>query len=162
MEKIKIEIKWGVIFSLVTLLWMVFEKAMGLHDTQIDKHIIYSNFFAVVAIGIYILALRDKKINFFNNEMSWKQGTVTGIYLSFVVCLLSPLVQLFTFTVVSPDFFDNMIQYNVSNKIQTSAQALSYFNMTNYIIQGSFGGLSMGIVSATIISLFIQTKNKNK
>ncbi len=29
MKKYTTELKWGIIFSLATLLWMYFEKAMG-------------------------------------------------------------------------------------------------------------------------------------
>ncbi|MBK6799704.1 MAG: hypothetical protein IPG76_23775 [Acidobacteria bacterium] len=34
----KTELKWGVIFSLVALLWLVLEFAVGLHDKYISMH----------------------------------------------------------------------------------------------------------------------------
>jgi hypothetical protein len=61
MKSIKIEIKWGVLFILVGLIWMVFEKTMGWHDAYIDKQATYTNFIAPIAIAIYVFALLDKK-----------------------------------------------------------------------------------------------------
>ena len=62
MSKFRIEIKWAIIFALATLLWMAFEKSMGWHDVLIEKHAIYTNFFAIIAIAVYVLALLDKRL----------------------------------------------------------------------------------------------------
>ena len=35
MKSISIEIKWALIFSAVTLLWMAGEKLVGLHDNTL-------------------------------------------------------------------------------------------------------------------------------
>jgi hypothetical protein len=43
------------------LLWMGVERLIGLHDEHIASHAIYTNFFAIFAIAIYVFALRDKK-----------------------------------------------------------------------------------------------------
>ncbi|MDY0089018.1 MAG: hypothetical protein RBR78_01495 [Flavobacteriaceae bacterium] len=69
MKNLKIEIKWAVIFSLMMLLWMLLEKLTGLHSTHIDKHAYISNLFAIPAILIYVLALKDKKKNFYNGQI---------------------------------------------------------------------------------------------
>ena len=61
MKKVGIEIKWGIIFSLVTLLWMWLEKSMGLHNENIEKHATLTIIFAVPAIIVYVLALLDNK-----------------------------------------------------------------------------------------------------
>ena len=63
MKKFALEIKWGVIFTIVLLLWMVMEKLLGWHGKHIDKHAIYTNFFAILAILIYVLALLEKRKN---------------------------------------------------------------------------------------------------
>src|SRR5690554_7181183 len=77
MEKFKLEIKWAFIFIAMSLLWMVLEKAVGLHSTHIDKHMYVTNLFAIPAILIYVLALREKKTKDYNGVMSFKQGFVS-------------------------------------------------------------------------------------
>lgn len=64
MKNIKIEIKWAIIFSIMVLAWMVLEKISGLHGKYIDYHIYLTNLFAVPAICVMVLALKDKKKEF--------------------------------------------------------------------------------------------------
>lgn len=61
MKNIQIEIKWAFIFSLVGLVWMVLEKLSGLHGKYIDYHLYLTNLFAIPAIIIMVMALKDKK-----------------------------------------------------------------------------------------------------
>lgn len=158
MEKFKIEIKWGVIFSIVSLLWIAFEKQMGWHSEHIDKHMLYTNIFAIIAILIYVFALQDKKKNFFNNTIDWKQGFVSGIMLSFIIIILVPLTQLIVHYYISPDYFTNAITFVTKSGHMTMEDATSYFSLESYIKQSIFGGLSMGIVTAAIVAFFIKTK----
>lgn len=159
MKKIAIEIKWGILFSIATLVWMIIENSVGLHDVNIDKQPVYTNLFALIAIAIYALALREKKYLFFKGNMTWKQGFLSGVVLSVVVSILSPLVQYITYTYITPNFFTNIIKYAVEHKIQTQVQAEAYFSLKSYILQGIFGGLSMGVITASIVALFLKTKN---
>ncbi len=159
MKKFSIEIKWGIQFSILSIVWMIIEKSAGLHDQYISKQSIYTNLFGIIAIAIYTLALLDKKKNCYNGLMDWKQGFVSGVVLSFVIAVLSPMVQYITFTYISPNFFTNIIRYAVSNKIQTQSQAETFFSMKSYIIQGIFGALSMGVITAALVALLVKTKN---
>ncbi|KAB1158162.1 DUF4199 domain-containing protein [Flavobacterium luteum] len=159
MKKIGIEIKWGLLFSIATLVWMIVENAVGLHDKYISKQVIYTNVFAVIAIAVYFLALKEKKQSIFNGNMTWRQGFLSGTILSIVISILSPMVQYITFTLISPQFFTNIIQYAVENKVQTQEQAEAYFSLKNYILQGVFGGLSMGVFTSAIVAFFLKTKN---
>ncbi|MCH5600460.1 hypothetical protein [Niabella ginsengisoli] len=61
---IKIEAKWALIFSVMVLVWMLLEKWSGLHDKYIDYHLYLTNLFAIPAIWIMVLALKDKKKTF--------------------------------------------------------------------------------------------------
>ena len=160
MDKITIEIKWGVIFTLLALLWMVFEKAMGWHDLYIDKHAIYTNFFGIIAVLVYFLAIREKKRNFYNGEMTWRQGFVAGLILTIVVTLLAPLSQFITSTYITPDYFNNVIAYSVENNIMKQEQAEAYFNLKSYIIQATFGALVLGVVTSAAIAWFVKNKKE--
>jgi hypothetical protein len=44
-------------------------------------HGLYTNIFGLIALGIYILAIRDKRNNYFKGIITCRQGFVTGIVL---------------------------------------------------------------------------------
>ncbi len=158
MKSIKIEIKWGVLFILVGLIWMVFEKTMGWHDVHIDKHATYTNFIAPIAIAIYVLALLDKKKNFYGGNMSFKQGFVAGLIITLVVVLLSPLSQYITSTYITPDYFQNVIAYSVSSGQMKQQAAEEYFNLKSYLIQSVIGAAVMGLMTAAVVAFFVRSK----
>ena len=79
MKNIKIEFKWAIIFTIMTLLWMVLEKLCGLHGKYIDYHLYLTNLFAIPAIWVMVLALKNKKNNYYSGNMNYKQGLVSGI-----------------------------------------------------------------------------------
>ncbi len=106
MKKFSIEIKWTILFFVISLLWMVGERVTGLHDTHIEKHAFVSNLFALVAVVIYVFALLDKRKNFYDGKMNWIQGFITGLIISFGVALLTPLSQYLTIAVITPHFFE--------------------------------------------------------
>ncbi|WP_163515562.1 DUF4199 domain-containing protein [Gelidibacter japonicus] len=156
-----IEIKWAIIFSVVGLLWMLMEKLTGLHSTHIDKHMYLTNLFAIPAIIMMVLALKDKKRNFYKGQMSYKQGFVSGLIISVFIALLSPLTQWITSTIITPEYFPNVIAYSVETGYHKSvAEAEAYFNLKNYIIQSSISALIMGIITTAVIMVFLQTKSK--
>tara|TARA_R110000868_G_scaffold340552_1_gene601215 strand:+ start:4050 stop:4526 length:477 start_codon:yes stop_codon:yes gene_type:complete len=156
MSKFRIEIKWAVIFSLATLLWMAFEKSMGWHDVLIEKHAIYTNFFAIIAITVYILALLDKRKVDYNGVMNWKQGFISGIILSVIVAFLSPLTQYVTSTFITPDYFTNIIKFVVDAGKMSQEAAESYFSFKSYVLQSFFGALTMGIVTSAVVAFFVK------
>jgi len=159
MKNLKIEIKWALIFSITSLLWVAAEKSAGLHDESISKHLIYTNFFAIPAIIIFILALKEKKSKYFLGTMNWSQGFVTATIISLGIALLSPIVQYISFEFISPNYFENAIQNAIKIKSMTLVNAQTFFNIRSYITQGFLGGISMGIVTGRIVAYFLQTKN---
>lgn len=162
MKNYKIEVKWGIIFTLTGLVWMVFEKIMGWHDERIHLHPIYTNLFGFLAVLIFVLALKDKKQNFYNDIMTWREGFISGIFVTIVVALLSPLSQYITVEFISPSFFENMIEYSVENNRMKRSDAESLFNQKSYIIQAVSGALIMGVVTSAIVAWFVKTKKEKQ
>ncbi len=161
MNKIIIEIKWAIIFSVVVLLWMILEKLSGLHSTYIDYHLYLTNLFAIPAIWIMVLALKEKKKKYFNEKISYKQGFISGVILSFIISLLSPLTQWITSYVITPEYFKNVIKRSVEiGYYKTTEEAQANFNYVNYAIQGAIGAVVMGVLTTAIAMIFIKTKNK--
>lgn len=152
------EIKWGIIFTVFMLLWMTMEKLLGFHGERIEQHMIITNFIAIPAILIYVLALLDKRKRDLNGKMTYVQGLISGIIISLVVALFTPLTQYLISTVISPDYFSNIIEYTVENEIMTEAAAKEYFNLKSYIIQSTIGAPIMGIITTAIVALFVRKK----
>lgn len=157
MKNFAIELKWGIIFIIAGLLWTWFEMAVGLHDVYISQHPLYTNFFGIIAVIIFILALKEKKQKFFNGMMTWKEGFTSGIIISIIITLLSPLSQYLVYNFISPDYFNNIIAYSVENNRMNREQAESYFSLRSYIIQATFGALVMGVVTAAVIAWFVKS-----
>lgn len=161
MKKISIEIKWAVIFSLMGLLWMLMEKLSGLHGRYIDYHLYLTNLFYIPAIYVLVLALKDKKKHFYNGQMTYVQGLISGILLSVLVALISPLTQWITTYIITPEYFPNVIKRSVElGYYKTIAEAEANFNYINYAKQGAIGMLFMVILNTAIAMIFIKTKNK--
>lgn len=158
MKSFKTELKWGVIFTVAGLVWMVLERAVGLHDELIAYHAIYTNLFAIPAIVIYVLALIDKKKNFYNGEMTYSQGFMSGLLITLFVTILSPLSQYITSTYITPYYFNNVIEYTIRENQMTREDAEAYFNMKNYIIQSVIAAPVMGILTSAIVALFVRSK----
>ncbi len=158
MKKYKVELIWGILFILVGLLWMIFEKTMGWHDVHIDKHATYSLFIAPIAIAIYVFALLDKKKSFYGGKMSYLQGFVTGMIITAIVVLLNPLSQYITSTYITPDFFKNVIAYSVSSGQMDLQAAEAYFNLKNYMMQSVIGAAVMGLITSAVVAIFVKSK----
>ena len=163
MANIKIEIKWALLFAAVSLLWMLLEKLSGLHSTYIDYHMYLTNLFAIPAIWMYVLALKDKRKQCYNGTMSYKQGLLSGLLLTCFIALLSPLTQWITTYVITPEYFPNVIKRSVEiGYFKTEAEAMANFNFKNYVVQGLIGALVMGLVTTLVVMIFLRTKSKTQ
>ncbi|WP_333879090.1 DUF4199 domain-containing protein [Flavobacterium sp.] len=162
MKNFSIEIKWTLRFILLVLAWAIGEKFAGLHDQYIDRYALYTNLFALPAFLFYYLALSEKKKYFFNNQITWRQGFVSGIILSFFIAILMPVAQLVIYKSITPHFFETIIEYKTKSpnlKFHISEKdAESYFNLKSYIIQSIFNTLSMGSIAGALVSLMIKNK----
>lgn len=163
MKKIAIEIKWGILFTIAILLWTGLERLVGLHDQYIAQHFVYTNLFAIVAIVIFVFAMRDKRENYYQGVMSWKQGFITGCIISVVVAVLSPLSTYIAHEFVSPGYFPNIIAYSVEQgEYATAEEAAEMFNLSSYIIQGAIFALISGVITSAIVAIFVRRKGTAK
>jgi hypothetical protein len=157
--KIGIELKWAFIFFAMGLLWMLGEKLVGLHDVYIELHPIYTNFIAIPAIAIYAFAFHDKRKNILNGTMSYKEGLICGFIITGIVTILSPLSQYISSTLITPEYFVNVINYSVTHELMTQEQAKAYFNLKNYIIQSIIFAPVMGILTTLIVAAFTKKQS---
>jgi uncharacterized membrane protein YbhN (UPF0104 family) len=160
MQKYLTELRWGVIFTLAMLLWLWLEQLVGLHGRYIEHHTTYTNLFAIPAILIYVLALRQKKRHDYQGNMNWKQGVVAGLLVTLVVVMLSPVAQWLIHTIISPDYFGNVQAYAVSQDMMTVTDAAAYFNLKSYMLQSAIGAAIMGTVTSVVVAFFLRTRTR--
>lgn len=158
MKNIGIEIKWGVIFILLTLAWMMLEKSLGWHDVHIDQHAVLTNLFAIPAIVIYVLAMRDKKKNYYHGQITYLQAFLSGLVVTIIVTILSPFAQYITLEYITPQYFTNIIAYSVEKGELTQSDAENWFNLKSYMIQATIGALIMDLITSAIVAIFIKSK----
>ena len=146
----------------MSLLWMLLEKLLGLHSTHIDKHMYLTNLFAIPAILLYVLALKDKKKNYYQGQMTYKQGFISGLIISIIVMVFAPLTHWITSTVITPEYFPNVIAHSLETGYFTSREeAEAYFNLKNYMVQSTIWSLIMGVVTTAVVALFVRTKSNS-
>ncbi|HRN79210.1 MAG TPA: DUF4199 domain-containing protein [Ferruginibacter sp.] len=159
MKAVQIEFKWAIYFSMMVLVWMWLEKLSGLHGRYIDYHLYLTNLFAIPAIWLMVLALKDKKQTFYGGQMTYIQGLISGIILSSFIAMLSPLTQWVTTYVITPEFFSNVIKRSVElGYFPNTEAAENNFNYNNYAVKGLFGSFVMGVITTTVAMIFIRTK----
>ncbi|MFP4025248.1 MAG: DUF4199 domain-containing protein [Thiohalospira sp.] len=158
MNNYKIEIKWAIIFVLMLLFWMILEKLSGLHEEHIEKHAIVTNLVAIPAILIYTFALLDKRKNFYHGKMTYKQGVISGLVITAIITIFSPLTQYITSNLITPEYFPNMIDYVVEKGKMSQTEAENYFNLKNYTILVLISTPVMGIITTLIIAIFTRKK----
>lgn len=157
MQKYRIEFKWALRFSMMMLLWMMLERILGWHEEHIDKQPIYTNLVAIPAIAVYVFALLDKRKTDFGGVMTYQQGFMSGLAISVIVMILSPVTQILTTYVITPHYFTNAITHAVQSGAMTQEAAESYFNLKSYMIQGIVGAPVMGIITSAAVALFVKT-----
>ncbi len=158
MKKFAIELKWGIIFTLFSIVWMFFEKLMGWHSIHIDKHPVYTNLFAIPAVAIVVFALLDKRKNLYNNKMNWISGFLTGLVITVIIAVLNPPAQYIILKWITPEYFANAAKFAVDSGKMTAEQAYHYFNLISYMQQSTFGTVLMGVITSAIVALFVRKK----
>lgn len=158
MKNFKIELKWAIVFTIAMLAWMWLEKTLGWHDEMIADHSWLTMLYVPIAILLYVLALREKRRRHFEGKMTWLQGLITGLKISIFVAILSPLVQYVTSEIISPDYFQNMIDYAVETGQSTREEAEAYFNLQSYLLQSTIAAFVMGALTSAVVALFLRKK----
>ncbi len=102
--------------------------------------------------------MREKRRRVYGGKMTWIQGFITGVILSVFIALLSPLAQYITHNFITPKYFNNVIEYSVTNDLMTRTKANEFFNINNYILQSAFGALGLGIATAAVVAIFVRKK----
>jgi hypothetical protein len=85
------------------------------------------------------------------------QGLLSGLVITLVVVLLTPLSQYISHTLISPDYFSNIIQLTVNTGKMTLQEAQAYFNLMNYTTMSVFFAAGMGIMTTVVVMIFMKS-----
>jgi hypothetical protein len=157
MKKFSIELKWGFLFFLSGLAWMVLEKSLGWHDRLIEQHATYTLLYAPLAIFIYVIALWEKKKKTYRGRMTFLQGFLSGLVITLGVVLLTPLSQYISHSLISPNYFANIIQLTVNAGKMTLQEAEAHFNLMNYTTMSVFFAAGMGLLTTVVVMIFMKS-----
>jgi len=158
MKKIKIELKWAIIFTIFTLVWWLLEKTLGWHDEKILNHFWLTLLFLPFVIFMYVLAIREKRRRFYNKKITWKQGFLSGLLLSIFIAALSPIAQYITHNFITPEFFVNVKESSITNNLMTLESANHYFSLTGYMYRSVISSIVGGSFVSALVALLLRRK----
>ena len=158
---LKFSIKWGLILSLVAIIWHLFERIFGLHGEYIHLHPLLTNLFIVPAIVVYAMALRERR-KILGGSITYGNAFLAGFFISLATAFMSPATTLFIHKVVSPNYLPNALEYAVVNKKMTAEMAEMFFNLSNYLLKSGIGALVLGTVISAIVAFYIKRNESSQ
>lgn len=158
MKKLYIELKWAVIFTIALLCWILFEKTLGWDNEQILEHWWLTLLFIPFAILIFLLALREKRRRVYDRKMTWMQGFVSGLIISIIVALLSPLTEYIAYNIFTPEYFNAIAESSVTNDLMARSKMNSILKINSYRWQSAFGLFGFGILVSVVSAFFVRKK----
>lgn len=159
MTDFRIELRWAIIFSFVTMIWMFIEFHLGWHDRYINNQLRNHFILTPLIYGlIYYIAIKAKREKYYKGVITWKQALFSGGTLSVLVALISPISEFFIYNYITPEYFNNMIAYQTEQGLMTEESATSFFNMKSFLIQGVFNSLTFGFFVSIIIAFIVRRK----
>lgn len=158
MKKIGIEIKWAAIITTFYCIWAYIEKSTGNH-TNFSNIILFGMLFILILIIMAFLAFLDKKMNYYQGKWDFKQAFRFGLFLTGITALLNPIAHYIIYNSISPDYFTNLINYQVSKGRETKDVLEKIYNFDSTMYQSIRDILSFGIVLTAALAYFLKTKN---
>lgn len=144
----KLELKWVAIIFVVHIIWQIFERLLGFYADRSGYQEFAGFAFLVVYSLLILLALLDlrgKNKGFLNR----RHGFISGLFISFILVALSPVMVAILAFGIQPDFFNIMINNALENgeyqAYEAAAMEYSYWSyvklyMAGYLLVGSLSG----------------------
>lgn len=159
MNKIGIELKWAAIITTFTCVWAAMEKALGYH-TDFSNIIVTAFFYYILLTLLWAVAFIDKKKSLGKGAVwEFKNAFKFGLFLTGLLTILSPIAQYIIYQTISPDYFENIIQYQLAKGKQTRESLELIHNLNFTIRQGVMNSLSLGVIFSALYAWVFKTKN---
>lgn len=166
----KISIKYGITASLLFILWVLIEHALGFNTTKIkmgEKTRLASAF--VFYLFIIICIWKQKQST--NGHLSIAQGMKTGTIMVIIYGMITAIWLAVYQHFINPSLFENMMLFT-EEKLKannaTPEEADTAFNEIKMIYSGSVSSYFfyflfssiIGCVVVLLVSLFLHKKSK--
>jgi len=161
MKNIKTEVKWAVVYVIMTMVWSLLGKVLGFHDSRIDQGIIFNTLIIIPSVILYVLSMREKKLKYYHGHISYRQSFMSGLILTVFVTVLGPVYPFFT-NIISPNLFEDSIRFVVTSNQMSEADAVKQFTLSSFVVQGIFGSIIFGVVYSAVISIFLKSKKSTR
>ena len=163
-----LEIKYGILISIFTLIWIVFEQLLGFQNEYIEWHSIISTFSLIIPIiGLYF-AIKEFKMTR-SNKYNFQKGFGVGFRITIInTVLIIPIIYLF-YQFINPDWTSTMMN-NAKLKaleqgedpLKAIEEARSYFSLKYYMIQSLISTFIFGTLMSSLIAFLIKNRGKSK
>jgi hypothetical protein len=152
----KTELKYAVIFIVASFLWNCLEFAAGLQGKYINIHPYFvTSFFIILTASVYYFAIREKRAGLYG-RITFAKAFITGLVLTIFILILNPFALYVFSTFVNTDFYNAFIQHDIMTGKYSPQEAYNYYNIKNFIIQGSLYRFIMGLLASIIISFILK------
>jgi Protein of unknown function (DUF4199) len=113
----KTEVKYGVLFAAIVVVYVMIEHLLGVNTTRHDIGQ-YTRLAGVIvpilAVFFGIKAKRDKELN---GVMTFGQGVKTGFLIAVIQTTLTTIWFWFYSTVINPEYLDTMLAFERSQML---------------------------------------------
>jgi len=159
MNKIGIELKWAAIITTFACVWAAMEKSLGYHK-DFSNIIVTAFFYYIILTLLWAVAFIDKKKSLGKGAVwEFKNAFKFGLFLTGLLTVLSPIAQYIIYETISPDYFNNVIQYQLAKGKQTRESLELIHNLNFTIRQGVMNALSLGVVFSALYAWVFKTKS---
>lgn len=159
MNKIGIELKWAAIITTFTCVWAAMEKSLGYHK-DFSNIIVMAFFYYILLTLLWAVAFIDKKKSLGKGAIwEFKNAFKFGLFLTGLLTILSPIAQYIIYETISPDYFENIIQYQLAKGKQTRESLELIHNLNFTIRQGVMNSLSLGVIFSALYAWVFKTKS---
>ncbi|MEM9015932.1 MAG: DUF4199 domain-containing protein [Verrucomicrobiota bacterium] len=163
--KLPLELKWGLLLGLASLLWLYLSFWMGMHGTLLGIQVV-TLVSLLISIVIYIFALGSYRTTY--PESTYLEGLKAGAGIAGIAAVMAVGAQAGYHFVVNPGFTDFMVgeteKFYLSQGVaEDEARRLGEasaktFGFTSYAIQAALGAIITGVVTSAIILLILKRK----
>lgn len=162
----KIALKYGLLIVVFLFLWLTLEYMVGLRTDYVRFHPLATLLSLVIPLLFLYYGMREAQKSYRGvEEFTYGKAFQTGILITLVVAVLSPIGQWLFFSVLAPDFFDSMQPNVEAQKLSQDIDAEvarregeEPMYLSAYLMQSALGYLIAGVVMSAILAIFVRDK----
>lgn len=163
----KTEIKYGVLFAGIVIVYVILEHLLGLNTTRHDigQYTRYAGVLVPI-LGVFF-GIRAKRKEL-GGKITFGQGVKTGFLIAVIQTTITTFWFWFYSTVINPQYLDTMLAFERSKMLAAGTpepavnaeleRTRAFFRVPNFQIFQEVFGIAYGVVIAVIVSFFLRTK----